>query len=253
MPAYRAEHVLSATVNRIPDPFYAEGGLLIIVDDASPDGTGELADQLAAANTSIRVLHHATNSGYGGAQKSGLREGLRLGCHGFAVVHADGQYAPEIVLELLAPILSGKADLVQGSRLLAGGALRGGMPWSRYLANRGLTALENLCFGTRMAEFHSGYMLYSRRLLEAVPFDELQNNFNFDAEMILLGHLAGFPCREIAIPTHYGDETSSLDPIPYGLNVLRMIGRHLGGHYHRILAGQQSAEAPEAAPQTTLS
>ena len=244
MPSYRAEHVLSATVNRIPDRFYAESGTLIIVDDASPDATGEVADRLAQDNSSIRVIHHGQNAGYGGAQKSGLREGLRLGCRGFAVVHADGQYAPELVCDLLAPIMSGEADLVQGSRMLAGGALRGGMPFSRYAANRGLTMLENFCFGTRLAEFHSGYMLYSRRLLEAVPFGELQNNFNFDAEMILLGQLAGFPCREMAIPTHYGEETSSLDPIPYGLNVLRMIGRHLGGHYRRLLAGH---------PQTTTS
>lgn len=182
------------------------------------------------------MIHHDTNRGYGGAQKAGLHEGFRLGCRGFAIVHADGQYAPERVLELLEPILSGEADLVQGSRLLGGGAREGGMPLARYLANRGLTALENLAFGTRLAEFHSGYMLYSRRLLETVPFDRLQDNFNFDAEIILVGHLAGFPCREIPIPTHYGDETSSLDPIPYGLNVLRMIGRHWVGHYRALLS-----------------
>lgn len=252
MPAYRAAGVLCATVNRIPAHFYEEGGTLIVVDDASPDDTGAVADRLAAENASIRVLHNSVNSGYGGAQKSGLREGLRLGCRGFAVVHADGQYAPEMVVDLLAPIMNGEADLVQGSRMLAGGALRGGMPMSRYLANRGLTLLENLCFGTRLAEFHSGYMLYSRRLLESLPFDRLQNNFNFDAEMILLGHLAGFPCREIAIPTHYGDETSSLDPIPYGLNVLRMVGRHFGGHYRRLLAGRPPANAPRGALQTNI-
>jgi glycosyltransferase involved in cell wall biosynthesis len=235
MPAYRAEHVLSATVNRIPEHFFSAGGTLFIVNDASPDRTGEVADALAAKNHSIRVIHHPANRGYGGAQKTGLLAGLEAGCTGFAVVHADGQYAPELVPLLLAPILAGEADIVQGSRMLSGGALRGGMPMSRYLANRGLTILENLAFGTRMAEFHSGYMLYSRRLLEAVPFGALQNNYNFDAEMIILGQLAGLPCREIAIPTHYGEETSSLEPIPYGLNVLRMIGRHLGGHYRRLL------------------
>jgi hypothetical protein len=135
----------------------------------------------------------------------------------------------------LEPVLSGKADLVQGSRMLGGGARQGGMPWFRYVANRSLTTLENLAFGTNLAEFHSGYMLYSRTLLESLPFESLQDNFNFDAEMILLGHLAGFPCHEVAIPTHYGEESSSLDPIPYGLNVLRMIGRHWSGHYRRIL------------------
>jgi hypothetical protein len=127
--------------------------------------------------------------------------------------------------------------------MLGGKALSGGMPMSRYLANRGLTVLENIAFGTRMAEFHSGYMLYSRRLLEALPFEELQSNFNFDAEIILLGHLAGFPCKEMPIPTHYGDETSSLDPIPYGLNVLKMIGRHLSGYYRSLL--KTSSRIPE--------
>jgi hypothetical protein len=109
------------------------------------------------------------------------------------------------------------------------------MPLVRFLANRGLTALENLAFGTDLAEFHSGYMLYSRLLLESLPFESLQDNFNFDAEIILLAHLAGFPCREMPIPTHYGEETSSLDPIPYGINVLKMIARHLRGHYRQLL------------------
>jgi hypothetical protein len=109
------------------------------------------------------------------------------------------------------------------------------MPLTRYLANRALTAIENLAFGTHLAEFHSGYMLYSRTLLEAIPFRSLRNNFNFDAEMILMGHLAGFPCHEVAIPTHYGEETSSLDPVPYGIEVLKMIGRHWVGRYDRLL------------------
>lgn len=247
MPAYRAASVLAATVARVPAEFYERGGVLLVVDDACPEGTGTAADDLAAGHPSIRAIHHVENRGYGGAQKSGLREGLRLGCRGFAIVHADGQYAPELVLDLLEPILSGEADLVQGSRFLGGGAREGGMPLPRYLANRGLTAMENLAFGTRLAEFHSGYMLYSRRLLESLPFDRLQDNFNFDAEIILLAHLAGFPCREIAIPTHYGEETSSLDPIPYGLKVLKMIARHWSGHYRGLLSHQRGlAERSEA-------
>jgi len=235
MPAFRAREVLQATVDRIPAEFVSRGGVLFIIDDACPEGTGIVADELAAKHPWIEVIHHEKNQGYGGAQKSGLREGLRRGCRGFAIVHADGQYAPELVLELLSPILTGSADLVQGSRVLAGGARAGGMPLTRYLANRALTSIENLAFGTRLAEFHSGYMLYSRRLLETLPFESLQNNFNFDAEIILLAHLAGYPCHELPIPTHYGDESSSLDPIPYGINVLKMIGRHWVGHYDRLL------------------
>jgi glycosyltransferase involved in cell wall biosynthesis len=235
MPAYRAAGVLRATVARIPDAVFERGGILIVIDDGSPDATAGIAEELAREKNRIQVLHHPVNRGYGGAQKTGLREGLRLGCRGFAVLHADGQYAPERVLDLLEPILSGRADLVQGSRMLGGGAREGGMPGFRYFANRALTSLENLAFGTNLAEFHSGYMLYSRSLLESLPFESLQDNFNFDAEMILLAHLAGFPCHEVAIPTHYGEESSSLDPIPYGLNVLRMIGRHWSGHYRGLL------------------
>jgi glycosyltransferase involved in cell wall biosynthesis len=246
MPAYRAAGVLRGTVGRIPDAFFDRGGILLIVNDGSPDDTGSVADEIADGHPSIRVLHHSVNRGYGGAQKTGLMEGLRLGCHGFAVLHADGQYAPERVLDLLAPILAGRADLVQGSRMLGGGAREGGMPWFRYLANRALTTLENLAFGTNLAEFHSGYMLYSRTLLETLPFESLQDNFNFDAEMILLGHLAGFPCHEVAIPTHYGKESSSLDPVPYGLNVLRMIGRHWSGHYRHLLESRPAPGLQEA-------
>ncbi|MCB1204747.1 MAG: glycosyltransferase family 2 protein [Verrucomicrobiae bacterium] len=235
MPAYRAGKVLAETVSRIPKDFGNEGGTLFIINDACPEDTGKVADAIAAGESWIRAIHHQNNLGYGGAQKTGLRAGMEAGCKGFAVVHADGQYAPERVLDLLRPILAGDADLVQGSRMLAGGAREGGMPLSRYLANRALTGLENLAFGTRLAEFHSGYMVYSRTLLERIPFESLQNNFNFDAEMILMGHLAGFPCLEIPIPTHYGEESSSLDPIPYGMNVLRMIMRHWGGHYRNLL------------------
>jgi glycosyltransferase involved in cell wall biosynthesis len=253
MPAYKAGRVLRATVDRIPGEFFRRGGVLIIVNDASPDETGVIADRLAVENPGIRVIHHQSNEGYGGAQKSGLSEGLRLGCRGFAIVHADGQYAPELVLDLLDPILSGEADVVQGSRMLGGKALSGGMPMTRYLANRSLTILENLAFGTRMAEFHSGYMLYSRRLLQALPFGELQSNFNFDAEIILLAHLAGFPCKEMPIPTHYGDETSSLDPVPYGFNVLKMIGRHLAGYYRALLkTSRLTPEQINANPTTAI-
>lgn len=244
IPAYQAGAVLAATVRRIPERFFESEALVVIVNDASPDDTGEVADRLAAENPCIQALHHPANRGYGGAQKSGLLHGLEQKAAAFAVVHADGQYAPERVLDLLAPILRGEADLVQGSRLAGGGALAGGMPLTRYLANRVLTTVENIAFGTAMAEFHSGYMLYSRSLLERLPFTRLRDDFNFDAEIILLAHLAGIPCKEIPIPTHYGDESSSLDPIPYGLNVLRMIARHLGGHYRRLLREPATTSSP---------
>lgn len=235
IPSYRAAKTLPSVLPRIPEPFW-DDGLVIIVNDKSPDNTGEVAESLRGQWPALDVVHHEINRGYGGAQKTGLKRGLDLGANVFGIVHSDGQYAPEVVLDLMKPLLEGRAHIVQGSRMLGGGALRGGMPYSRYIPNRVLTFMENIVFGTRMAEFHSGYMLYSRTLLERVPFEKLQNNYNFDAEMIVLAHLVGMECAQIAIPTRYDDEVSSLDPLPYGINVLKMMGRHLGGHYRKLLA-----------------
>ncbi len=240
IPAYRAESTLSTVIERIPDAFW-ETGSVIIVNDASPDRTGQVARELAADNPRIAVVDHRENRGYGGALKSGLRVALNRGADGIAIVHSDGQYAPEKALDLLAPVLHGDACIVQGSRLLEGGARGGGMPLTRYIPNRVLTTIENLAFGTGMREFHSGYMVYSRALLERVPYERLQDNYNFDAEMILMAHLAGMRCVEIAIPTRYDEHSSSLSPIPYGLNVLRMIGRHIAGHYRRLLEEHRRA------------
>ena len=234
IPSYRAEKTLPAVLPRIPKAFW-DNGVAIIVNDKSPDSTGEVAESLRSQWPAVDVVHHEINRGYGGAQKTGLKRGLELGAGAFAVVHSDGQYAPEVVLDLMKPILEGKSHIVQGSRMVGGGALRGGMPYARYLPNRVLTLMENIVFGTRMAEFHSGYMLYSRTLLERAPFEKLQNNYNFDAEMIVVAHLMGMECTQIAIPTRYDDEVSSLDPVPYGINVLKMMARHLGGHYRKLL------------------
>jgi glycosyltransferase involved in cell wall biosynthesis len=246
IPSYRAENTLPTVLARIPETFWKDG-VAIVVNDKSPDRTGEVAEKLKNQWPGLDVVHHQVNQGYGGAQKTGLKRGLDLGANVFAVVHADGQYAPEVVLDLMKPIIEGQAQIVQGSRIIGGGALRGGMPYSRYIPNRVLTFLENMVFGTRMADFHSGYMLYSRRLLECVAFEKLQNNYNFDAEMIILAHLLGMECAQIPIPTRYDDEVSSLDPIPYGINVLKMITRHLGGHYRNLVAKRKAGESP---PQT---
>lgn len=234
IPSYNAEKTLPSVLPRIPESFWADG-TAIIVNDGSPDLTGTVADGLAAEWDHVQVIHHPRNKGYGGAQKTGLDRARELEVEGIAIVHADGQYAPEVVTTLLEPILKGEAQIVQGSRMLGSGALRGGMPMHRYLANRILTGMENLTFGTKMAEFHSGYMLYSGKLLREVPYHHLQNNYNFDAEMIIMAHLLGYRCHEIGIPTRYDEEVSSLKPIPYGINVLKMMGRYLKGHYRALL------------------
>ncbi|MEM9478974.1 MAG: glycosyltransferase family 2 protein [Verrucomicrobiota bacterium] len=234
IPSYKAADTLPDVIDTLPEEL-SDVGKAIIVHDCSPDRTGEVADDLARRHDHVEVVHHEQNRGYGGALKSGLQRGYELECDIFPVVHSDGQYAPHMALELCEPIAEGKAEIVQGSRMKGGGAREGGMPLSRYLPNKILTAMENLTFGTKMAEFHSGYMVFSRNLLESVPYQDLQNNYNFDAEMIIMAHLCGYECLEIPIPTRYDDETSSLSPIPYGLNVLRMMWRYTTGHYLGLL------------------
>ena len=244
IPSYRAAKTLPSVLARIPPGFW-DNGVAIVVNDKSPDDTGEVAESLKTQWPSLDVVHHSVNRGYGGAQKTGLHRGLQLGGGVFAIVHADGQYAPEVVLDLMKPILQAKAHIVQGSRMIGGGALAGGMPLVRYIPNRVLTTMENFVFGTRMSEFHSGYMVYSRILLERTPFDRLQENYNFDAEMIVLARLLGMECAQIAIPTRYDDEISSLKPIPYGINVLKMMGRYMIGHYRRLLTEKSAERGPD--------
>jgi glycosyltransferase involved in cell wall biosynthesis len=206
IPSYRAEKTLPSVLPRIPEAFW-DNGVAIIVNDKSPDKTGEVAETLKNRWPGLDVVHHKINRGYGGAQKTGLKRGLDLGAGVFAIVHSDG------------------------------------LPYARYIPNRVLTLLENIVFGTQMAEFHSGYMLYSRSLLERAPFEQLQNNYNFDAEMIVVAHLLGMECAQIPIPTRYDDEVSSLDPIPYGINVLKMMARHLGGHYRKLVMEKGKASS----------
>ena len=241
IPSYNAAETLPGVIETLPPELAKGGGKAIIVHDCSPDRTGEVADDLAKSHPHVEVVHHETNKGYGGALKSGLARGYELGFDIFPIVHSDGQYAPEMAMELCGPIERGETEIVQGSRMKGGGA-RESMPyWTRYLPNRVLTKMENFVFGTGVAEFHSGYMVFSRRLLEMVPYQKLQNNYNFDAEMMIMAHLSGIPIVEEPIPTRYDESTSSLRPIPYGLNVLRMMVRFDLGHYRKLLDDHTAA------------
>ncbi len=233
IPAYQAALTLEGVFRRLPAAVMPRLARIIVVDDGSRDQTWEVLSRLAAASPLVRPLRHAANRGYGGALKSLLEAALEERADGVAVLHADGQYAPESLPDLLAPLDVGEADLVQGSRLLGGGALAGGMPRYKYVANRALTWIENRAFGLRLAEYHSGYMAYARRFLEAVPWRGLSGSFDFDLEMIALARAHGFRIRETPIPTHYGDEVSHLRSIPYGLRVLRVVARYRMGAYRR--------------------
>lgn len=205
---------------------------VLLVDDGSSDGTAAAARAAAEEfGLNLRVLSHPSNRGYGAAQKTGLKAALELGCRAAALLHSDGQYAPEELRAVASPVLSGSADVCVGSRLLSGRALEQGMPPARYWANRGLTALENLVFGLRFAEYHTGYMAYSADALRAIKFETLTDRFHFDGEMLLCAGKLGLRVAQVPVSAYYGPGSSSLSPVPYLAEVAGVLLRYLRRGY----------------------
>lgn len=234
MPAYNAGATIEKVFARIPPEARRRIRRYVVVNDGSTDDTGLAVTRLEKEFSNLTVLAHATNRGYGEAEKTLLRYALREGLDVGILLHSDGQYAPEKILDLLEPFDREAADLVQGSRMLGGGALRGRMPLYKFVGNKALTAIENWAFGLALAEYHSGYMLYSRKALETIPFEKLSGSFDFDLEMIVLAHVKGLRIVEIAIPTLYAGEKSHLNPITYGFDVLSVVWRYKRGKYHAL-------------------
>jgi glycosyltransferase involved in cell wall biosynthesis len=234
-PAYNAALTLEGVFSRFSPEVCRRVGRFVVVDDGSTDETWAVIERLRVAEPKLIALRHDRNLGYGAAQKTMLRYALACGAEVAAVVHADGQYAPESLPQMLEVFDRGEADLVQGSRMLGGGALKGGMPFYKWMANKCLTAIENLAFGMNMAEFHSGYMVYHRRMMEGIPFERLSDSFDFDLEMIVCARLRGYRIQEVAIPTRYADEDSHLNPVRYGMDVLAVVRRYCSGCYGRFL------------------
>lgn len=243
VPAYQAALTLGGVLARIPASLLASGARVLVVDDGSADETGEVARRWGA-----EVLRNEPNRGYARTQKRAFRHALDHGAGAVILLHADGQYPPESLEDVLAPILRGEADVTLGSRMLDGGARRRGMPLYKYLANRALSCVENLCYGLALSEYHTGMMAYSRHALETLPWEYVSDSFHFDGEMAMLAGRRGLRIREIAIPHVYADERSYLKPIPYGLTVLTIaVGVRLG-LYDRWLR-QRAAAAQAPAPR----
>lgn len=234
MPAYNAGATVEKVFARIPPEAKQRIRRYVAVDDGSKDDTAAALARLQAEFPNLVVLTHETNRGYGEAEKTLLRYALREGADAGVLLHSDGQYSPEKIPELLDPLDRDAADLVQGSRMLGGGALGGGMPLYKFIANKALTAIENWAFGLKLAEYHSGYMLYSRKTLETIPFEKLSGSFDFDLEMIVLARVKGLRIAEVAIPTIYAGEKSHLRPIQYGLDVLKVVRDYKRGKYHGL-------------------
>jgi glycosyltransferase involved in cell wall biosynthesis len=224
--AYHAEKTIAGVIRRIPATLLNLYDVdVLIIDDASSDRTFEQSHYVSRTSGSlfpIRVLYNPVNQGYGGNQKLGYHYALKFGYDFVALLHGDGQYAPECLPALLESLRTGKADAVFGSRMLTpGGARRGGMPVYKFVGNRILTWVENKLLNANLSEFHSGYRIYSRSALAAIPFDSNSNDFHFDTEIIIQLMNAGFTIAEIPIPTYYGEEICYVNGVKYAFNVVR--------------------------------
>jgi glycosyltransferase involved in cell wall biosynthesis len=222
--AYFAESTLTSVLARIPAPVFRDYACsILVVDDASGDRTREIGEEFRRAHPEIdlTVLRNEFNQGYGGNQKVGYTFAMREGFDFVALLHGDGQYAPEELPRLVAPLREGRADAVFGSRMMSRiGALSGGMPFYKFVGNRVLTTLQNRMLGTAFSEFHSGYRVYSVAALRKVPFRLNTNVFHFDTEIIIQLLNAGQRIIELPIPTYYGGEICRVNGMRYAADVL---------------------------------
>ncbi|GAB5539906.1 MAG: glycosyltransferase family 2 protein [Salibacteraceae bacterium] len=217
MPAYNAEKTLKKTYDEIPFDIVDD---VVLVDDKSSDKTSVLAKEIGIKH----VITHENNLGYGGNQKSCYRKALELEADITIMVHPDYQYTPLLIPSIAHIIANGLYDAVLASRILGKGALRGGMPVYKYIANRFLTLTQNILIGQKLSEYHSGYRAFSRAILETIDFEANSNDFVFDNQMLCQVFHAGFEIGEVTCPTKYFEEASSINfarSSTYGLGVLK--------------------------------
>src|SRR5580765_3915820 len=223
MPAYNAAETLRQTWSEIPDGCVDEH---ILVDDASRDDTVAIARTLG-----IRVLEHTKNRGYGGNQKTCYREALECGADIVIMLHPDYQYDPRLVPMMILPLQLGILDVMLGSRVRTRQeCLESGMPLYKYLGNRFLTFVENICLGQNMGEFHSGFRAYRRAVLERLPFERFSDDFVFDSQFLVSAVDSGFRIGEIPVPVRYMPEASSINfqrSVRYGLGTLGAVGQYM--------------------------
>ena len=226
MPCFNTQETIARTVAAVRKS--CDPNIIIAVDDGSTD------DSAAAANAAgCLVISHARNRGYGGAQKTGYRTALDQEADVVVLVHGDNQYDPSLTGEFIRMVDSGY-PVVTGTRMVLGDALASGMPWWKYVANRFLTGLENISFGTRLTDFHNGFRAYSRPFLQSVPFDSFSEKFDFDTDIILHAALRNIPIAEIPHTTRYREENSQMsfwNGVKYGTRILGTVASY---HAHRL-------------------
>lgn len=222
MPAYNASKTLESTYSEIDFSIVDE---VVLVDDASKDTTVEVAKRIGIRH----IISHENNTGYGGNQKSCYKKALSLEADIIIMLHPDYQYTPKLIPAMSSLIANGLYDCVLGSRILGVGALKGGMPAYKYIANRILTLFQNVLIGYKLSEYHTGYRAFSRKLLETINLDENSDDFVFDNQMLSQVVYAGFNIAEITCPTKYFSDASSINfkrSVTYGYGVLLTSVKH---------------------------
>src|SRR3954470_2456321 len=232
--AYNAETTIEQVLTRIPSSLRGQNVEVLIIDDSSKDQTflQGLRYQQKSSAFKITVLRTPENQGYGGNQKLGYRYAIDNGFDIVALVHGDGQYAPEKLPALIAPLLDEEADAVFGSRMIDKRAARqGGMPAYKWIGNQILTGFQNRMLATALSEFHSGYRLYSTAALAQIPFEKNTNDFHFDTEIIVQLVMKKLRIAELPIPTYYGDEICHVNGLKYAWNVFKTM---LKARFHEM-------------------
>lgn len=221
--AYNHEKTIQEVLGRIPEELNQYDTEVLILDDSSADDTFNQSEIVRGNKDfpfKLTVLKNPINQGYGGNQKIGFQYAIRNDFDLVALVHGDGQYAPEKLPELVKPIIDGKAEAVFGSRMMiTGGALKGGMPAYKFVGNKILSLFQNIVLGSKLTEFHSGYRIYAVETLKRIPFALNTNDFHFDTEIIIQLLLADQRIKELPIPTYYGDEICNVDGLKYAKDV----------------------------------
>ena len=224
--AYNHEKTIESVINRIPKKLLKLYDLeILIIDDASSDKTFEISKKIQRNqinnNLKVKVFYNPINQGYGGNQKIGYHYSIKKKFDFVVLLHGDGQYAPEELPKLLNGLQNGKLDVVIGSRMIKKkNALKGGMPLYKLIGNIILTKIQNFLLNKNLAEFHSGYRIYSVKSLKSIPFHLNTNDFHFDTEILIQLFLINSKIKEISIPTFYGDEICHVNGIKYAFNIL---------------------------------
>lgn len=237
--AYNAVTHLIKTISRVPPDILAQVEEIFVIDDCSSDNSYYAALGYKAKHgiDKLTVHRNEKNQVYGGNQKVGYQYAIDRGFDVVALVHGDGQYAPECLGSLLEPLVNGDADMVFGSRMSTpGAALAGGMPLYKYVGNRILSAVQNRLVGLNLSEFHSGYRLYSVEALKRIPFESFTNTWHFDTEIILALAEREMRIVERPIPTYYGDEICHVNGLPYALNCILTSVRYYQNRRRKVLS-----------------